>query len=346
MNKKSQIQFVHRLVVLLESGISLTEALDLIIQQEKQKKNLDLLKNIRLDVEKGIPLSKSIMQLHIKFDKNILSMMSFGESSGIFSSSLRQALHTHEKGNKIYKKLIGALVYPAFIAVATFGMTLFLVLYIFPKIIPLFSSMNISLPFLTRAVRALYEFLSHYGLILVGLLILGATFFIFCYKRFKKVRYQTQNGILKIPLLGELQKKYYIATSCRSIGTLLECGQVLPLTLSQVESATGNIVYGKVWNEIKLRVNEGHLFSGALREHLKLFPALVPDILAIGERTGTLATTCLHVSRIYEEELDDFVKQLGTVIEPMLMIAMGLIVGSVALSIILPIYEITNHLQH
>ena len=346
MNKKSQLQFAHRTAILLEAGISLTETLEMIISIEHDKQNLTTLKQIEVGVKRGVSLSKSIISSGIIFDSSLLSMISFGESSGILAPSLRQACEMLEKGSSIKKKLIGALIYPAFIALATIAMTLFLVMYIFPKIIPLFSSMNIKLPLLTRIVQALYGLLISYGSWIMLISILSITIFTFFYRKRRFLRSATQLTLLKIPILGSIFQKYSISNSCRSIGTLLECGQTLPVIIDKVGASSYFEPYKKAWWQCHAGMLRGASLSVSLRQNQSIFPLIMPQMLAIGERTGSLAFMFRHVGEMYEEELEDFIKHLSTSIEPLLMIGMGLVVGSVALSIILPIYEITNHLSH
>ncbi len=344
MNKKNQLQFIHQCVLLLEAGISLSEVLSIITSLEKSPRKIQVLEELRKQVESGSSLSRSIGNLKISFDPALLSLISLGESSGILTLTLRQALAMSERGNSIKKKLTGALVYPAFIAAATVLMTLFLVMYIFPKIIPLFSSMNITLPLLTRTVRGLYILLVSYGLWMLGFGFVAFTIFALLYKKKRKVKFQTQLSLLRSPILGIVLQKYFIATDSRSIATLLECGQTLPVIIGQVAEASTLEPYKNSWREIQDTVMRGGQISAILHSKSHIFPKIVPNLLSIGERTGSLTSMFQHVSAIYEEELDNFVRKLGTSIEPVLMIAMGLIVGSVALSIILPIYEITNHL--
>lgn len=346
MNKKYQLQFAHRSAILLESGISLSETLSIILNMEKVKKRRAILGSILASVEKGISFSKSIVMSGARFEPGLVSLISFGESSGILALSLRQAVEMMEKGSSIKKKLLGALIYPAFIALATVGMTLFLVMYIFPKIIPLFSSMDIKLPLLTRAVKALYEFSLHYG-VWAGLIsLITVCIFIFAYKKKQQFRYRVQMTLLVIPIIGPILQKYSISSCCRSIGTLLDCGQTLPTILVQISQSSAFETYKKSWIFCREETLRGVPLATSLATFRSLFPPIVPDMLAIGERTGSLTAMFLHISRMYEEELEEFIKQLSTSIEPILMIGMGLIVGSVALSIILPIYEITNHLTH
>ncbi len=344
MNKKEQLAFIHRSAVLIESGISLGETLSIIFNMEKSKKGKRILGIMRDSVEKGVSFSKSMTLTKVRFDPTLVSMIKNGESSGTLALSLRQAYHVMEKGGELKKKMLGALMYPSFIATATVAMTLFLVMYIFPKIIPLFSSMNIKLPFLTRAVRALYLFSLRYGLWVCCSGILLLIIFQILYKKNTAFRWFFQKLFLRIPVVGESIKKYFVSTSLRSMGVLLENGQSLSSILGQAAGSPSYEPYRAGWQSCHEEVIKGVSLSQSMKSSPQIFPELVPSMLFIGERTGSLSSMLTHISKMYEQELDNFIKQLSTVIEPVLMIGMGLIVGSVALSIILPIYEITNHL--
>jgi type IV pilus assembly protein PilC len=346
MNKKSQLQFIRNCAILLESGISLPETIKLTSDLEKSKRTRGVLHKIALGVNRGLSFEKSIIQTNVVFDATIMSMISFGEKSGILALSMRQAIEIIEKENVTKKKIIGSLVYPAFIALATVGMTSFLVMYIFPKIIPLFSSLDITLPLLTRAVKWLYESTLHYGLLALVIIIGEIIIFVFLYRRQQKFRVRVQSFLLRLPLLGLLLQKYYCASFSRSIGTLLECGQTLVTVLVQISESTTSEIYKEIWNITARDIAHGLTVSSSLKKFPKIIPTIVPSMLSIGERTGLLGTMFINISKMYEEDLDQFSKHLSTVIEPVLMIGMGLIVGSIALSIILPIYEITSHLTH
>lgn len=343
MNKSSQIQFANRCAVLLESGISLSETLSIIIKMDKKSKKV--LEKVREDVERGMSLAKSMQIIKVSFDPTLISMISNGESSGILALSLRQAGEIMEKRNELLKKIVAVLIYPSLIASATLTMTLFLVMYIFPKILPLLSSMDVELPLLTLIIKRLYEFLFQYGIWLCICLILTIGIFIFFYKKKVEVRYKTQIFIISLPGIGLVIQKYFICSYFRSAGTLLECGQVLPAILEQCIAASTLEPYRRALEISKKEVREGVSLSQSLRSFETIFPPIVPDMLSIGERTGSLASMFHHINRMYEQDLDYLIKHVSASIEPVLMITMGLIVGSVALSIILPIYEITNHLN-
>ena len=335
---------MSRCAALIEAGISLAETVEIILHMEKIKKNIKILEKIKSSIEKGISFSKSLTLSEGKFENNLISIISYGESAGTLPLSLRQATINMEKKDDLKRKIVGALIYPAFIAMATLGMALFLVLYIFPKIIPLLSSMNIALPLMTRALRKVYLILSEYGIwIALIIVILSAIFYLF-FKIKNKFRNKIQIFLLISPILGELIIKYTISNFSRSIGTLLEYGQSLPDILEHASRSTSLIPYTKALRICKEEVIRGVSLSESMSSFKTIFPPLMIDMIAIGEKTGLLSTMFKNIVHIYEEELDYFIKKLGTAIEPILMILMGLVVGSIALSIILPIYEITNHL--
>jgi type IV pilus assembly protein PilC len=344
MSKKEQLQFIHSCAILLEAGISLSEALEMVSQRSKVARDRKVLAELQTSVTSGLSFSRSITKAGMRLDPVIVTMIKAGESSGILPIALRQAILITEKTSAIKKKLIGALIYPAFIAIATCGMTLFLVLYIFPKIVPLFASMNITLPFLTRAVMSLYQLLSHYGLWLLGFVVVSLLLSAFLYIKHQGTRRRLQWLFLRAPFLGIHLQKYCVAEKCRAIGILIESGQNLPNILDEIGGTSGPEPYREIWNEGRREVVRGSPLSSVLSRHPALFPRIVADLVLIGERTGSLGAMFNHICRLFDEELDEVVKHVSTSIEPVLMIAMGLIVGSVALSIILPIYEITNHL--
>lgn len=346
MNKKSQLQFAQKCAVLLESGISLSEALSLITKIERNKKKQKFYLRLEEGVARGMTLSKIISESQEKINPVLVSLISFGEDAGILALTLRQAADLLEKSERTKKKLVGALIYPAFIGIATVLMTAFLVFFIFPKIVPLFASMNIKLPLLTRIIQYIYVSASTYGFYFLFMTVILFVTFFFSYRKNQNFRLKLQAYTLRLPVIGNLLKKVEIGTSCRSIGTLLKSGQSLPKTLRQIEQTTAIDIYQIMWQKIYEETIRGVQISQSLKHFIQIIPNIVPDMLMIGEKTGTLATMFLDIAHMFDEEIDSFTKDLGSVIEPVLMIGMGLIVGSVALSIILPIYEITSSLTH
>ena len=350
INKKSftisdQIFFSQRLSLLLDSGISLVESLNLIKNIDSSISHKRIYEIIISDIEKGVSLSKSIKNIDLKFNNLLIALIQNGESSGHLSIALSQAYSFLDKKDEIKKKIISSLVYPLFIVVATIVMTLFLILYIFPKIIPLLSSLNIKLPLMTRIVQWLYMFLSEQGLwlfLFVTLLIIVVNLLI---KKIESLRYKYHFLIISIPYISKYIKINNMISVCRMGEMLLSSGKSLTSILLFYSQSNNNLVYKKIFNEIHIEVARGVSFSNSLNKHSNFFPITLIDMCMIGEKTGNLSIMLGHSSKIFEQDIDNVLKRFSSLIEPVLMVLMGLIVGSIALSIILPVYEITNHLS-
>lgn len=340
-----QKHFIQRLGILLSTNIPLINAIDVIFNMEKNKVIKNKLYIIKENILKGVSLGNSLQLKEINFNKEIVNIVKNGESSGTLSISLKKAYQDIERRGEIKKKVFGALIYPVFILFATLCMTLFLIMFIFPKIFPLLNSLNIKLPFITRLISEIYKYILNYGLITSTVLILIVFLYIFLYRKYQIIKEKVEMIILKIPILGISKIKYTISNHFYSIAIMLEHERSLSSILDQDSRSHKSILYRKAISHCKSGVERGVSFSECMKTSEYKFPTFVSDIVLIGEKTGNLSNMILNVAKIYENEVEDFIKRLSVTIEPILMIIMGLVVGSVALSIVLPIYEITNHIQ-
>ncbi len=348
MNKKfnlsDQVHFAQRLSLLLQSGISMTESLSMMKNMEGSEARKKAYSNLIQNIEHGVSLSRSIKNAGIAFNDILLALIRNGESSGHLSEALLQAYSYLEKRNEMKKKLVGSLLYPTFIVLATIAMTLFLILYIFPKIIPLLGSLDIELPLITRIVQGIYYFSVNYGLWFLLMTVFILFLFHFSIRKSRLLKYKWHKLIIFIPFLHSYIKTYLMSSFCSMGEMFLSSGKGLPDLLLFAKDSMGNVVYQKAFASIYEESIQGVAFSISLKRQSVLFPPLLADLCALGEKTGNLATMLGHCSRIFEQDIDNFLKRFSSLIEPCLMVLMGLIVGSVAISIILPVYEITNHL--
>jgi len=350
INKKSfnisdQIFFSQRLSLLLDSGISLVESLNMIMNIDTSISHKRIYEIIIIDIEKGVSLNRSIRNLGIRFNNLLLALIQNGEEGGNLSEALSQAHSFLDKKNEIKRKIISSLVYPLFIVLATIATTLFLILYIFPKIIPLLSSLDIKLPLITRIVQGIYNFLLQYGLwssIAIVLLFFIINLLI---RKNKYLRYKYHKLIISLPFISKYIKINSMISVCRMGEMLLSSGKSLTSILVFYSDSSNNLIYKKIFNDIYLEVTKGISFSNSLKKHGSFFPITLIDMCILGEKTGNLSIMLGHCSNIFEQDIDNFLKRFSSLIEPVLMVLMGLIVGSIALSIILPVYEITNHLS-
>ncbi len=339
-----QIFFSQRLSLLLNSGISTIEALSIIRKMDNSPRRKLIYELMIRYIEKGVSLSRVIINENIKFNHFLILLIQNGELSGNLSNTLLQACSFLEKKNEMKGKIISSLIYPTFIIFFTFIMTLFLILYIFPKIIPLVESLNVELPLITRIVQGIYYFSIEYG---IYLLISGVFFvliLLFLLKKYKSLRYKLHSGYIKIPFVAHYIKIYSVLSMCYVGEILLSSGRsVSDVVLASKEHA-GNLVYKNVFGNIRIDLLRGVALSASMKKWPNVFPDLLPHMCELGERTGNLGMMLGNCAKVFDQEIDSFLKRFTSLIEPVLMVFMGLIVGSIALSIILPVYEITNNL--
>jgi type II secretory pathway component PulF len=271
-------------------------------------------------------------------------MVRVGEASGTLPLNLEYITEELKKKNELRKQIVGALLYPLIIVVATLGITIFLILYIFPKILPIFTSLHVALPLSTRILIGISEFLKSYWYVLFGLLALS----IFIYPQLRKnekFRYRTDSLLLKIPIFGRLCLYYNLSNTLRTLGLLVQHEVTIVEALAITGDSSDHLVYKKVLKEAQGGVIKGQLVSLQLRKYPSLFPPLCIQMIQSGEATGNLGTTLEYVSVMYEADMRDATKNLTTILEPLLMLTMGLCVGFIAVSIITPIYGITQNLH-
>lgn len=345
MNSKHQIFFAQRFSLLLNSGVSIIEALSIMKNIESSKKIKKIYQKLIDDIEQGVSLSKSIRNNKFRFNNLLLTLIQNGESSGHLSEALLHAYNYMEKRSEMKKKIVGSLIYPIFIIVATIGMTIFLVMYIFPKIIPLLKSLDIELPLITRVVQWIYYSSISYGIGFICAIFIFVVIFHLLVKKVYYLRYRFHFLLLSIPIASSYLKIYLMSSICSIGDMLLSSGKDLPNLLSFSKDSSRNLIFRKAFAEIYEESIQGISLSASVKKHGKLFPPIFSDMCALGERTGSLSAMLGHCARIFEQDIDNFLKRFSSLVEPLIMIFMGLIVGSIALSIILPVYEITNHLS-
>ncbi len=231
------------------------------------------------------------------------------------------------------------------ITVATIGIIIFLMVYLFPKITPVFTSLHATLPLSTRIVMAASSLLIHHGFSLFCILALVTVAIIVLVKRSVHGQVFLERAYLRVPLVGTMVRSYHLANGSRTLGLLLSSGVPFSEALSVTADTTPNLLYRSAYEEMRTVVIRGDKISTYLARRANLFPDMMTHMIAVGERSGTLAQTLVYLSEMFDAEVDDFTRNLSTLIEPVLMIVMGVVVGFIAISIITPIYGITQNLH-
>ena len=344
MTLREQTFLMKRLSFLISSGVPMLDSLILLNKQTKKKSHTKILDIIIADISKGQELSTSLQKFNKIFGDFSINIIAFGESTGMLSDNLEYLAQELKKKDTLKKKILSAFIYPVIVLIATASITLFLMLYLFPKITPVFKSLHIDLPLSTKIIIFLSTFLQNYGLYLLVATIVTAIITPTLFRKKPQIKFHFEKLLLRLPLIGETIKNYNLANINRNMSLLLKSGVPLSETLHITTKITTNPIYKTELEKIQKLTNRGQKISVHLATNPKLFPDILIQVIAVGEQSGNLSESLLYLSELYESEIDNFTKNLGSTIEPFLMILIGAIVGLIAISIITPIYSITQNL--
>lgn len=343
LTKKTQIELLNKLSSLLHAQIPILTALEL-LKSHGSHKYQQLFTSIIENISQGKTFSSTLKQ-HTNFDPFVISMIHIGETRGMLNKNIKHVIDELKKQDQLKRSLISAFIYPGFIAGATLFLSGFLLLYIFPKIQPVLKTVSAELPLNTRILIGLSSLLKNYGIYMLILSIVSIISFIFFRKRYFAFNFWIDKTLLKIPVLKTIIIKYEIARGFKSLGLMYGSGAPLPEALKAAKNTTNNTCIKETYEDSYVRTQDGILLSQVFREHSTTIPLQVSELVSIAESTGTLAETCIAISQMYEQDLESFTKKLSQILEPVLMILMGCIVGFIALSMITPIYSISQKLQ-
>lgn len=342
---KQQTFFAKRLAFLINAGVPVLESLYILRDQTGTLGHSHILDQIIDDSANGQALSKSFAKFPKIFSQFAIHIIKVGESSGTLSQNLEYLSEELKQRQLLRRKVVSAFIYPVLITVATFGITGFLMLYLFPKIMPIFTSLHMELPLSTRVVIFLSTFFHNWGLALIAVVSVVTVAGIYAVRTSERVHYLFDSLMLRVPVIGRMLKYYNVANASRTLGLLLSSGTRLSEALHVTAETTPNLVYREYYQSLGGVVNRGEKLSVFLLKHQDHFPDVFSHMVAVGERSGTLSDTLVYLSEMYDAEVDDFTKNLSTLVEPALMIFMGIMVGFIAISIITPIYGITQNLH-
>lgn len=341
---KEQVLFAKRLAFLVQAGVSLLESITIIRNQVTSKRKRRIFDTIVEDVAAGQSLSRSLERYTHLFGEFTVNLIRTGETAGALPENLMYLAEELSKKQALERKVQGALIYPIFITIATIGVTSMLVIFIFPKIMPIFVSLDVNLPWTTRALLAVSEYLQAYGLYTILGLIIFIVIFALSRTYLYWLRYATDWLLLKLPIAGPIARSYNCANFCRTLALNVKSGIPLSESLYITAEVTKNTLYKNAFTDFAEHVIKGEKISATMSKYPHIFPDLLPHMILIGETTGSLTNTLTYLSDLHEAEVDEGTKNLSNSIEPILLITMGLLVGIIAVSVIAPIYEVTKYI--
>jgi type IV pilus assembly protein PilC len=331
--------FSRQLATMLEAGIPLVQAFDIVSKGQKNQRMRDLIETIKNDVETGLTLAEALEKHPAFFNDLFCNLVDSGEKSGSLDIMLSKVATYKEKIETIKKKIKKALTYPMAVLVVAFLVTAALLIFVVPQFESLFKGFGADLPALTRAVVDLSELFQSYWYIIFG--IIGLAVFGFIHAKRKSVHFAhtIDRALLKFPIVGSILEKAAIARFSRTLSITFAAGLPLVDALKSVSGATGNIVYAEATNKIRDDVSIGQQMHVAM-ENTHIFPNMVIQMIAIGEESGALEQMLSKVADFYEEEVDNAVDSLSSLLEPIIMSILGVLVGGLVVAMYLPIFKL------
>lgn len=344
MSTQEKMMFVKNLSTMFEVGITITESMEIMRDQTKNKDLRKMFEDILEMINSGQTLAKSLKKYDNNFSNLFINMIQTGEEAGNLQDVLRYLDVQLEKEYEIKRKVISALVYPAIIISITLLMGIGIVIFIMPKITKIFSSFKVDLPLPTRLLISFSDLLTQ-NPILSALTFFGVIAAIVTIFRIKALKPFWDNVITRLPLFGHIIVSANVARFSRTINSLLQASVSISDALLITGNMLDNSLYKNALQETGAKVEQGGKIGESLEKNEKLFPAMCTKMIDLGERTGTLETTTGKVADLYEREVDTKTKNLSVAIEPLLLVLMAGLVGGIAISIIMPIYQLPNLLQ-
>lgn len=343
ISKEDQISFAKNLSVLLRGGVTINEAVSSLADQAKPGITKKVLFRIRDRLENGVSLNSAIESEGDLFGRIFISLVRAGELSGSLADNLDFLAVWLERDTHLRKEINGVLLYPKIVLTAVVILGGGLTIFVLPKLVPMFTSLHVQLPLITRIVLAISLFAQKYWLMVIA----GAFFIwlgIYLLFKIQKMKYLYHKTLINLPYISEFVVGYQLALFAQLMGTLLRSGISIDEALEIAYVGTSNLYYRKVLREIIDRVGKGISLVTTMEGYSKLYPLNSMSVLSVGENSGTLEESFFKISDFWTKEIIDKTKLLPTIIEPVLLVFIALAVGLIAMSIILPIYKLTGNL--
>ena len=338
VSAKELVLFSRQFSTLVNAGVPIVQGLTILVDQAETPVFKNVITKIREDIEQGISITDAMRKHPEAFTELYVSMIKAGEVGGILDTILERLSTYLEGAEELKGKVKGALVYPGVICCVAGSVTLFLLIFVIPTFQGIFSSFGAELPLPTRVLIGISELLRQFWYILIS-----APFAAFWgFKRFRNTEkglLLTDSIALKIPLVGMLLKKVSVAKFSRTLGTLIKSGVPILQALDTVAKTSGNKVIEIAIDSAKQSIREGERMAEPLKK-TRVFPPMVIQMISIGEETGNLDTMLNKIADFYDQEVDVTVKGLTSMIEPLIMVGMGLVVGAIVLAMFMPMFEL------
>lgn len=331
--------FIHLLTVMVKAGLSLSKSLDALSRQTSNANFAKIISSVNMDVAKGDSFADSLAKHPDVFNDLFVNMVRVGEMSGTLDSILELSAEQMRKDYDLKSRVKGAMMYPAVILLVMLGVGVVVMVYIIPKLTTIFVSMNVDLPASTKLLIGISDLLTKHGLAMAGVLLVVAYLFRMFARTLVGIKI-LDKIILKLPIFGDMSKKINVARFARTTSSLIKGGVSISTALKTVSKTLSNHYYQVSIQNAADKIEKGVTLKDVLEETEDLYSPLVLQMIEVGEETGSLDSILMDLAEFYEGEITETTKNLSTIIEPVLMVVMGLAVGFFAISMIQPMYSI------
>ncbi|HIE1460138.1 type II secretion system F family protein [Stenotrophomonas geniculata] len=339
VNAKDIAFFSRQMATMMKSGVPIVSALEIIGSGHKNPRMKKMVDGIRADIEGGSSLNEAISRHPVQFDELYRNLVRAGESAGVLETVLDTIASYKENIEALKGKIKKALFYPAMVLVVAFLVSTILLVWVVPQFEEVFTSFGADLPAFTKMVVGLSRFMVSWWLPIVIVIVAAVVGTIMAYKRSPKMQHGLDRAILKVPVIGQIMHNSSIARFARTTAVTFKAGVPLVEALGIVAGATGNKVYGEAVLRMRDDVSVGYPVNMAMKQ-LNLFPHMVIQMTGIGEEAGALDAMLFKVAEYYEQEVNNAVDALSSLLEPMIMVFIGTIVGGLVIAMYLPIFKL------
>ena len=339
ISEKDLCIFTRQLATMLKAGVPLLQSFDIVARGHANPSVARLLLDIRSDVETGTSLSQAFRRYPHYFDQLFCNLVAAGEQAGILDDLLMRLATYKEKTLALKGKIKSAMVYPAAVLAVAMIVTAVIMIWVVPSFKSVFESFGAELPLPTLFVIWLSDRFVEYWPMVFGGSVVGTALLIRAWKRSASMQAATDRLLLKIPVFGPLIRKAVIARWTRTLATMFSAGVPLVESLESVGGASGNAVYHEATQKIALVVSSGTSLTAAMQQS-NVFPAMVTQMAAIGEESGSLDAMLRKVAEFYEDEVDAAVASLSSLMEPVIMVILGVLIGGLVVAMYLPIFKL------
>ena len=342
VTQKDVILFCRQFSTMIDAGLPIIQCMDILHAQQENATFKKMLKSIKEQVESGSTLADSLKKYPKQFDDLFVNMVAAGEAGGILDTILRRLSAYMEKAAKLKSQVKGAMTYPIVTMVIAVGVVAIILVFVIPVFQEMFADMGGALPTPTLIVVAMSEFVKSN----IHWIIIGVIIFIFAFKKY----YSTENGrkmvdatVLKLPVFGLLIRKVAVSKFTRTMGTMLSSGVAILEALDIVAKTSGNKSVERAIYTVRSGIAEGRTMADPLAES-GVFPAMVCQMISVGESTGALDAMLQKIADFYEEEVDQAVENMTSLIEPFMLVFLGVVIGGLVIAMYLPVFKMAGNL--